>query len=149
MYAYFSGQSNKWQYSFSFLCGTQWMLGQKESTKSWMPVISLSPLWEILLLLILVLSSNIYVKGDKMMRENNLVRLTFDSWCSLSGPQCAAAYRENWNSWYLYKTSVLISFKIRKNKGHWSQLLPQKALAKEQAPLKYTIVLKLVCLTDI
>ena len=30
-----------------------------------------------------------------MMRENNLVRLTiFDSWCSLSVPQCAAANRK-------------------------------------------------------
>ena len=50
----------------------------------------------------LVLRSNIHVKGDKMKRENNPVRLTFNSWCSLSVPQCAAAYRENWNSWCLY-----------------------------------------------
>ena len=43
----------------------------------------------------LVLSSNIHVKGDKIMRENNPVWLMFDSWCSLSVRQCAAAYREN------------------------------------------------------
>ena len=35
------------------------------------------------------------LKGEKMMRENKPLRLTFDSWCSLSLPQCAAAYREN------------------------------------------------------
>ena len=40
----------------------------------------------------LVLSSNIHVKREKMMRENNPVRLTFDSWCSLSVPQCATTY---------------------------------------------------------
>ena len=36
--------------SFRFLCGTQCILEQKVSTKSWMAAISLSPLCEILLL---------------------------------------------------------------------------------------------------
>ena len=43
----------------------------------------------------LVLHSNIYVKGAKMKKENNLVWLTFNSWCSLSVPQCTSAYRED------------------------------------------------------
>ena len=42
----------------------------------------------------LVLSSNIHVKGDKMTRENNPVRLAFNSWCLLSVPRCTAAFRE-------------------------------------------------------
>ena len=50
----------------------------------------------------MILSSNIHVKGDKMKKEDNLVRLTFDSWCSLSVPHCTAVYRENWISWCLY-----------------------------------------------
>ena len=43
----------------------------------------------------LVLSSDIHIEGGKIMRENNPVRLPFDSWYSLCVPQCAAAWREN------------------------------------------------------
>ena len=42
-----------------------------------------------------VLSSNIHEKGDKLKREINPLRLPFNSWCSLSVYQCAAANREN------------------------------------------------------
>jgi len=88
--------------SFSFLCillGTQRIVGQRVSTKSWIALIS-SFLYANISITCsnTSISSNVYVKGDKMMRENNPVRLTFDSCCSFSGPQCAAAYRENWNS---------------------------------------------------
>ena len=68
---------SRWGYtgikSFSFLCGTQRILGQKVSTKSWLPAISLSHLREYCYYL--MLSSNIRVKGDKMKRENNPIRL--------------------------------------------------------------------------
>ena len=86
--------------SFSFLCGTQRIVGQKVSTKSWMAALSLSPLREHRYYL--VLSSNIRVKGDKMKRENNPIRLPLETWCSLSVPQCAESNRGNWNSWCLY-----------------------------------------------
>ena len=58
---------------------------------------SLSEYWNYL-----VLSSNNHVKGVKMKRENNPVRLPFGSWCVFSVLQCAPAYRGNWNSWCLY-----------------------------------------------
>ena len=101
--------------SYSFLCWAQRIVGQKVSTKSWMAAISSFPLHEYWYYL--VLRSNIHVKGDKMKRGNNPIRLPFDSWCSLSVPQCAATYREteslddcmnlleklhekqSWNSW--------------------------------------------------
>ena len=51
--------------------------------------ISLREYWYYLLL-----SSNIHVKGDKVTRENNPLRLAFNSWCLLSVPRCTAAYRE-------------------------------------------------------
>ena len=73
--------------SFSFLCGTQRIVGQKVSTKSWMAAISLSPLREHRYYLVLI--SNIRAKGYKMKRENNPIRLPLETWCSLSVPQCA------------------------------------------------------------
>ena len=54
----------------------------------------------------LVLSSNIRVKGDKMKRENNPIRLPLETWCSLFVPQCAASNKGNWNSWCLYRLSA-------------------------------------------
>ena len=93
--------------SFSFLCGTQHILGQKVSTKSWMAAISLSPLREHWYYS--VLSSNIRVKGDKIKRENKPIRLPLETWCSLSVPQCTASNRGNWNSWCLYwKVTTLL-----------------------------------------
>ena len=86
--------------SFSFFCWTLCIVGQKVSTKSLMTAISLSPLREYCYYL--VRSSNIRVKGDKMKRENNLIRLPLETWCSLSVPQCAASSKGNWNSWCLY-----------------------------------------------
>ena len=70
--------------SLSFV--TQHILGQKVSTKSWMATISLSPLCEYCYYL--VLSSNICVKGDKMKRGNNPIRLlleTYLDWKRSSG----------------------------------------------------------------
>ena len=43
----------------------------------------------------LVLSSNIRLKGDKMRRENNPIRLPLETWCSLSVPQCTASNKAN------------------------------------------------------
>ena len=90
--------------SFSFFCWTLCIVGQKVSTKSWMTVISLSPLPEYCYYLLG--SSNIRVKGDKMKRENSPIRLPLETWCSLSIPQCAASNKGNWNSWCLYKLGV-------------------------------------------
>ena len=87
----------RWLYtgikSFSFLCGTQRILGQKVSTKSRMAAIPLSPLREYCYYLIV--GSNIRVKGDKMKRENNPIKLLLEAWCSLSVPQCAASHKGN------------------------------------------------------
>ena len=84
----------------SYVCGTQRILGQKVSTKSWMAAISLSPLREYCYL---VICCNVRVKGDKMKRENkNPIKLPLETWCSLSVPQCAASNKGNWNSWCLY-----------------------------------------------
>ena len=82
------------------LCGTQCILGQKVSPKSWMAAISLSPLWEYCYNL--VLSCNIRVKGDKIKREYNPVRLPLETWYSLTVPQCATSSKGNWNSCSLY-----------------------------------------------
>ena len=89
--------------SFSFLWGTQRILGQKVCTKSWIAAISLSPLHEYCYYL--VLSSNVLVKGDKMNQENNPIRLPFETLCSPSVPQCVASNKGNWNSWCLYWSS--------------------------------------------
>ena len=86
--------------SFSFFCWTLCIVGQKVSTKSWMTAISMSPLREYCYYL--VQSSKIRVKGDKMKKENNPIRLPFETWCSLSVPQCVASNKGNWNSWCLY-----------------------------------------------
>ena len=43
----------------------------------------------------LVLSSNIRVKGYKMERENNPIRLPLETWCSLTVLQCAASNKGN------------------------------------------------------
>ena len=88
--------------SFTFLWGTQCILGQKVCTKSWMAA-HLSPLREHCYYL--VLSSNVLVKGDKVNRENNLIRLPLETWCSLSVPKCIASNKGNWNSWCLYWSS--------------------------------------------
>ena len=86
--------------SFSFFCQTLCIVGQKVSTKSWMAAISLSPLREYCYNL--VLSCNIRVKGDKIKREYNPVRLPLETWYSLTVPQCATSSKGNWNSRSLY-----------------------------------------------
>ena len=91
--------------SFSFFCWTLCIVGQKVRTKSWMTAISLSPLREYCYYL--VWSSNIRVKGDKMKRENNPIRLPLETWWSLSVPQCAASNKGKWNSWCWYTTRHL------------------------------------------
>ena len=73
----------------------------------WQPL-SLSPLREYCYYL--VRSSNIRVKGDKMKRENDPIRLPLETWCSLSVPQCAASNKGNWNSWCLYLHNLSTGF---------------------------------------
>ena len=104
---------------FCFLCGTQCILGQKVSTKSWMAAVSLSPLREYCYYL--VLSSNIREKerrlgkqsykaakesSYKTILENNPIRLLLETWCSLTVSRCAASNKGNWSYWCLYSVSI-------------------------------------------
>jgi len=101
---------------FCFLCGTQCILKQKVSTKSWMAAVSL--LRENCYYL--VLSSNIPEKerrlgkqsykaakeSYKRILENNPIRLPLETWCSLTVSRSAASNKGNWSSWCLYSVSI-------------------------------------------
>jgi len=90
---------------------------ESEHPKSWIAAISLSPWRE--LWYYLAPSSNIWVKGDKMRRENNPIRLPLETWCSLSVPKCTASNKGNCETldacipWYLIKVSVNLCFNVK------------------------------------
>ena len=86
--------------SFSFLCWTMRIVGQKVSIKSLMAALSdCLPSSSCLLLheywSFVPNNNNIPVKETKIW-------LSFKTWCSLSVPQCTASNKRNWNSWCLY-----------------------------------------------
>ena len=94
--------------SFSFLCWTLRIVGQKVSTKNLMAALSdclpssscllLHEYWNFV-----PNNNNIPVKETKIW-------LSFKTWCSLSVPQCTASNERNWNSWCLYCETVGCNF---------------------------------------
>ena len=78
------------------------------STKSGMAVTSSFSLREYWYNL--VLSSNFHVEGDKVMPDNNPVRLTFDSWCSLSDGKISIQVPTHYACVFIYINIVGLLF---------------------------------------
>ena len=89
--------------SFSFLCWTLRIVGQKVSTKSLMA--GLSDCFPFSYCLLLHKYWNFVPNNNNIPVKETKIWLSFKAWWSLSVPQCTASNKRNWNSWCLYNIS--------------------------------------------